>query len=89
MNESGQGSDPTLGAARVAFYIVLLCSARQKTEDHHNRAVVFINFFFFFFFYKKRLVFKMNSCTAKNICLFSSTEMSVLPYKITSNVGWQ
>ena len=31
----------------------------------------------------------MNSCTAKNICLFSSTEMSVLPYKITSNVGWQ
>ena len=31
----------------------------------------------------------MNSCTAKNICLFCSTEMSVLPYKITSNVGWQ
>ena len=31
----------------------------------------------------------MNSCTAKKTCLFSSTEMPVLPYKITSNVGWQ
>ena len=52
MNESGQGSDPTLGAALVAFYIVLLCSARQKTEDHHNRAVVFINYLFFLLYYK-------------------------------------
>ena len=42
MNESGQGSDPTLGVAFVAFYIGLLCSARQKTEDHHKREVVFL-----------------------------------------------
>ena len=31
MHESGQGSDPTLGVEFVAFYLVFLCSARQKT----------------------------------------------------------
>ena len=94
MYESGQGSDPTLDAAFIAFYIVLLCISStkdkgQRTKDHHNKAVVFINYLFCLLYYKKRLVLKMNSCTAKNTCLFSSTEMSVLPYKITSNVGWQ
>ena len=89
--ESGKGSDPTLGAAFVAFYIILLriSSTKQKTKDHHNKAVVLINYLFCLLYYKKRLVLKMNSCTAKNTCLFSSTEMPVLPYKITSNVGWQ
>ena len=31
----------------------------------------------------------IKSCTAEKICLFSSTDKSVLPYKITSKVGWQ
>ena len=69
--ESGQGLDPTLGAAFVAFYIVLLSISSTKTKDHHNKAVVFINYLFWLLYYKKRFVLKMNSCTAKNTCLFS------------------
>ena len=55
MYKYGQGSDPTLGADFVAFYIVLLCSARQKTEDH-NRAVVFINYLFCLLYYKQEKI---------------------------------
>ena len=61
--ESGQGSDPTLGAAFVAFYIVLLSISSTKIKDHHNKAVVFINYLFWLLYYKKRFVLKMNSCT--------------------------
>ena len=80
---------------RRSFHCILhsfaLCqlNKRQRTKDHHNKAVVFINYLFCLLYYEKRLVLKMNSCTAKNTCLFSSTEMSVLSYKILSNIGWQ
>ena len=40
--ESGQGSDPTLGAAFVAFYIGLLCISSTKDKDIilHRRVIV-------------------------------------------------